>query len=43
LRAKLYALGVVRSEQTGENGENMLDLAIQQLDFERLFRNQSKI
>ena len=37
LRAKLYALGVVRNEQTGEQGESVLDLAIQQLDFERLF------
>lgn len=38
LRAKLYALGVVRSEETDEQGRFLLDLAIQQMDFERLFR-----
>src|SRR3990167_4663830 len=37
LRAKLYALGVVKSETTDDEGQSILDLEIQQLDFERLF------
>lgn len=36
LRAKLYALGVVQSEQVNDEGW-VLDLEIQQMDFERLF------
>jgi len=38
LRAKLYALGVVQQEQIDDQGQCLLDLAIQQMDFERLFR-----
>src|SRR3990167_9148853 len=38
LRAKLYALGVVKAETTDEEARWLLDLEIQQLDFERLFR-----
>lgn len=38
LRAKLYALGVVQKEQIDDQGQCLLDLAIQQMDFERLFR-----
>lgn len=41
LRAKLYELGVVRSEQADEQGRCLLDLAIAQMDFERLFRAES--
>jgi GTP-binding protein HflX len=37
LRAKLYALGVVKAEITDADGKYVLDLEIQQLDFERLF------
>ena len=37
LRAKLFALGVVKSETTDDEGQNILDLEIQQVDFERLF------
>ena len=38
LRAKLYALGVVVAETTDEEARWLLDLEIQQLDFERLFK-----
>ncbi len=38
LRAKLYALGVVKAENTDADLRTVLDLEIQQLDFERLFR-----
>ena len=38
LRAKLYTLGVVKSEANDDEGRWLLDLEIQQLDFERLFR-----
>ncbi len=36
LRAKLYALGVVKAEAIDDEGRWLLDLEIQQLDFERL-------
>lgn len=38
LRAKLYALGVVKAETIDDEARWLLDLEIQQLDFERLFR-----
>jgi GTP-binding protein HflX len=38
LRAKLYALGVVKAETTDVDARWLLDLEIQQLDFERLFK-----
>ena len=38
LRAKLYALAVVQAEGIDEEGNWLLDLEIQQLDFERWFR-----
>ena len=38
LRSKLYALGVVKAETTDDEARWLLDLEIQQLDFERLFR-----
>lgn len=38
LRAKLYTLDVVKSETADDEGRWILDLEIQQLDFERLFR-----
>jgi GTP-binding protein HflX len=38
LRAKLYALGVVTAETTDDEARWLLDLEIQQLDFERLFK-----
>jgi hypothetical protein len=37
LAAKLYELGVVKSEKTNDDGSRLLDLEIQQRDFERLF------
>ncbi|MDP1574572.1 MAG: ribosome rescue GTPase HflX [Coxiellaceae bacterium] len=39
LRAKLYALAVVQAEAIDEEGNWLLDLEIQQLDFERLFHD----
>ena len=39
LRAKLYELDVVKSERIDEEGRWILDLTIQQRDFERLFRS----
>lgn len=39
LRAKLYALGVVLAETTDDDAQWVLDLEIQQLDFERLFKS----
>lgn len=41
LRAKLYALGVVKAETTDDDARWLLDLEIQQLDFERLFKDLS--
>lgn len=41
LRAKLYELGVVKSEQIDDAGRCQLDLAIQQMDFERLFHSDA--
>lgn len=38
LRAKLYTLGVVKTEAMNDDGNWLLDLEIQQLDFERLFK-----
>ncbi|OGT41567.1 MAG: GTPase HflX [Gammaproteobacteria bacterium RIFCSPHIGHO2_12_FULL_40_19] len=38
LRAKLYALGVVVAETSDDEARWLLDLEIQQLDFERLFK-----
>lgn len=38
LRAKLFALGVVKAEAFTEEGGWVLDLDIQQVDFERLFK-----
>lgn len=38
LRSKLYALGVVKAETTDDEARWLLDLEMQQLDFERLFR-----
>ena len=38
LCAKLYELGVVKSEKTNDDGSRLLELDIQQSDFQRLFR-----
>lgn len=43
LRAKLYALGVIQAESVDDEGNWVLDLEIQQLDFERLFSLQSPL
>ncbi len=39
LRAKLYALGVVKAETIDDDARWLLDLEIQQMDFERLFND----
>lgn len=38
LHAKLHELGVIKSEMNDDEGRWIVDLEIQQLDFERLFR-----
>lgn len=40
LCAKLYELGVVKSEKTNDDGSRLIELEIQQRDFERLFCGQ---
>lgn len=40
LRAKLYSLDVVKSEAIDDEGRWLLDIEMQQMDFERLFRGK---